>query len=363
MQDTPAILHIHIGDDTTHEIPADMLCRMLQSVQNLAHLTVAAKTDRGNQKRIFGKTTTIPREYKLICELPQAGSYCIPFRMKNVACPLIDDGLSILRETFLAIATIAGGGNLYDTPLRNLSPDNRGRFYHNLQQLSPSPNDAFKVTIDTDWPGDERLKSIAFTPTLLQCAKATLIQEEERPEQIMTVIGDLISVDFERHLLVIRHYGTHKEIACSYRPEVVDQILQNRDSGVIVTGTFTLDGEGNPKTLSNVSSIQPVDLSPINLDLCEIGSVTLRKRGAEPITIQPFLDEDTKQYFIAERKDLGIEAIAPTREELIQETSQQLVFNWQQYAMEADDILTQSAQALKRSLLKHYALIEETTNA
>lgn len=367
MQNAHATLHIHVGDDTTHEVPADVLCRLLNSMQNLVHLTAAARTDRGACKRILGETSAIPKEYKLICELPQAGSYRLPIRLENVLRPLLNDGRLILLDTLLSISVLAAGGTLAETPLRDLSPDNRARFFQNLQHLIPSSEDSSYLTIDTEesFRASQSIpKEIKLTQELLLNAKDKLVPPEERPEQIMTVIGDLISVDFERSILSIRHSGTHKEITCSYRPEVVDQILQNRDSGILVTGTFTLDEDGNPKTLSNVTSIQPVDLTPINLDECAIGLTTpLRSCNSEPILLTPFLDGETRQYFIAECPELGIEAIAPTREGLIQEISQQLLFNWQQYAMESDDILTQSAQELKRSLRTHYTLDEETTNA
>ena len=354
MGEAAARLHIHSGDDSRHEITANLLCQFVQSLQLMTHLTAAAKCGMGSRRRILG-TSSFTEEYQLVCELPQAGSYVLPFRIRNVACPLLDESAAIFSAMMVALVGVASG-DISNTVLVNLSTENRARFADALSKMTAKDGKSWRVSIDTDADPIEDVPAVfEFTKTVTDQAVKILKVEEDVPEEIMSVIGELISVNFESNSLSIRHNVTKKEIRCAYRPEVVDQILQDRSGGVQVTGKFTLDSDGNPKSLSDVSSIVPVDLSRITITMFSAGEVVVRSFANVDVSITPALDDDTKQMFVAENPALGIEAIATTRDELIAEISEQLSVNWLEYAKADDEDLTDTAKDLKRSLLAHYA--------
>lgn len=354
MSAASALLHVHTGDDTQHEITADLLCQFVRSLQEMTYLVATAKMGMGNRKRIFGVSDLV-KECQIFCELPKAGSYVLPFRIRNVARPLLDDSASVFSALMLALTGIASD-DISSTVLMQLSTENRARFASAVSQMSAKRGKGWRVSIDTD--ASSRPEGVPavfeFSDQLTAKAERMLNMVDDDQEEIMSVIGELISVNFENNTLSIRHHGTRKEICCSYRPEVVDQILQNRSRGVQVTGRFTLDDAGNPKSLSDVSSIVPVDLSSISVETFEAGGVRVRSLLNADVTFLPQLDEETKQLFVAENVRLGIDAYAGTRDDLIAEIAEQLAVNWLEYAKAKDEDLTVTAQELKRNLLSCY---------
>lgn len=354
MSEASAILHIHTSDDSLHEITADLLCQLVQSLQQMTYLTAAAKAGMGTRRHIFG-TSGFTDEYQLVCELPKKGSYVLPFKIRNVVNPSLDQSAAIFSDLMIALAGVEAG-DISKTVLVNLSTENRARFASALSKMTAKQEKSWYVSIDME--GALSIEGVPqvfeFSKNLANQAERVLKISEEIPEEVMSVIGELISVNFESNTLSIRHNGTHKEISCSYRPEVVDQILQNKSGSVQVTGKFTLDNDGNPKSLSDVSSIVPVDLSQIIIPSFTVGNSVIHSVANADVAIIPTLDENLKQMFVAENKELGIEVFAVTRDQLIDEIIEQLVVNWLEYAKAEDGGLTSAAKDLKRSLLAHY---------
>lgn len=355
MSEASAMLHIHTDDDSQHEISAELLCQFVENLQKLTYLTAAAKSGKGNRKKIFG-TAEFAEEYQLVCALPKAGSYILPFKIRNVAHPLLDESSAVFAAMMAAFVGIQSG-DISHTVLPDLSPENRARFATCVSKLSPKNGKSWRVTIDTD-------KHLAvngvpevfeFSHELTESAEKVLNAPVEIPEEIMSVIGELVSVNFESNSLVVRNYATHKQIECLYRPEVVDQILQNRSGGVQVSGKFTLDDEGNPKKLTDVSSIVAVDLSRIVVSSFVANGENIRCVAGKDASFVPQLDEETRQMFVVTRDELGIEVFASTRDELVDELNEQLAVNWLEYAMADDSELTETALAVKRNLLAHYS--------
>lgn len=355
MSEASAVLHIHAGDDSQHEISAEILCRLVENLQRLTYLTAAAKSGKGNRKKIFG-VAEFAEEYQLVCSLPRAGSYVLPFKIRNVALPLLDESAAIFAAMMIAFVGIASG-DISQTILRDLSPENKARFASSVSKLSPKKGEHWRVTIDTDEQHaiNGVPKVFEFSKDLAEKAERVLNTPAEIPEEIMSVIGELVSVNFENNSLVVRNYATHKQIDCLYRPEVVDQLLQNRSGGVQVTGKFTLDDEGNPKKLTDVTSIIAVDLSRVVVSSFIAGEKKVTCKADKDVSFIPQLDEETRQMFVVTRDDLGIEVFANTREELIDELNAQLAVNWFEYALVDDSELTATAQLVKRNLLAHYS--------
>ena len=110
---------------------------------------------------------------------------------------------------------------------------------------------------------------------------------------------------------MIQYPPTRRELSCTYLDEVEDTIIAARRGLFQVRGKFVLDRSGHPKRLTDVHSIEPVDLTPIEV-------LELEAKGcwfvADPaLIVEPGLDRETRQFFSAhvERPSRVLRASAP----------------------------------------------------
>ena len=164
----------------------------------------------------------------------------------------------------------------------------------------------------------------------------------------MTVTGELLRVNIENHTLVIRYPPTRGEIQCQCEPAVLGTVLRNYDLTIQVTGLYTLDRKGHPIRLTGVTRVEPIDLSPMTFDHIEWKSRRLILHP--PLSLDPTMDEESGQLYILSDDELGILVFAQTREQLADELSGQLFFQWDAYARESPNRLTSSARRLRQAL-------------
>jgi hypothetical protein len=148
---------------------------------------------------------------------------------------------------------------------------------------------------------------------------------------------------------------THRSLDCYYLSEVEDSLLEGRRDLIEVTGRFILDREGHPERLTEVSSIQPVDLSPMALDsFIEQDGKTLELLS--DLIFIPNLDADTKQFYTIHNESLKIDVEGITREILMGNLKDQLFFLWDIYGHDSinTSVLTKGAQKLRLNLRKHF---------
>lgn len=91
------------------------------------------------------------------------------------------------------------------------------------------------------------------------------------------------------------------------------------------------------------------DEQSINLGEYDYGNFILRFRT--PIQLFPTKDESGRLLRL-EYPDLGIHVFAETREQLLEELWEQILFLWEDYALCCDDEMTLQSQILKKNLLK-----------
>jgi hypothetical protein len=94
---------------------------------------------------------------------------------------------------------------------------------------------------------------------------------------------------------------------------------------------------------------EPIDLSPMVFDRIE-----WRGRQLEidpPLVLEPTLDEESGQLYTVIDQDLGIDVFATSREQLVEELAEQLLFAWDAYARGAPENLTSAARRLRDALL------------
>jgi hypothetical protein len=193
--------------------------------------------------------------------------------------------------------------------------------------------------------------AIGFTvqdhPEVVVTAKAARTVEawvsQDDADTIMTVTGQLIRIDFDQFKVVIRYAPRCRELECVYLPDIEDTIVENRREPIQVTGRCTLDADGHPVRLANVTRIEPVDLSPMTFDLVEHDGRSLRLDP--PLTVVPTLD-DSEQLYVISDDELGLHLFAQTREQLAEELAEHLVFSWDTDVAEDPSRPIESAQHL-----------------
>lgn len=97
------------------------------------------------------------------------------------------------------------------------------------------------------------------------------------------------------------------------------------------------------------SRAEPIDLSPMVFDAIE-----WRGRQLEidpPLVLEPTLDEESGQLYTVIDQDLGIDVFATSREQLVEELAEQLLFAWDAYVRGAPENLTSAARRLRDALL------------
>jgi hypothetical protein len=337
-----ALLRLEGGDAVHHEARAEHLAAVLSGLQKIAYL-FAAK-DAGAEVGARVKPSQSQRDrYAIRVGVPKAGSYALPLAQGagHQAEILPDFGsdslLDRIRDVFASIAA-----NDLQALSRSLPGSLARKGLIEVSKWLPSQREGLAVSLQTakhpvpvslDWRANK------FVKATLQGAAGT--------DAVMTVTGELQRIDFSSRLATLIYPPTRTEIQCSYLPEVEDTIIESRREPIQVTGRFVLDEDGNPKRLTDVTRIEPVDLSPIVV----IGIDDPGVKWREPLELTPSLDEESQQYLCVNDPSIGLDAFAQTRDLLFDEIREQLAMLWTEYACADDADLDDSALALKHELL------------
>lgn len=349
-----ATIRLTNDTDGMQEVPADILARALSGMQQLVYLIATAQEHKTIGVR-FRLSQEIQQRYSLSCRIPQSGSYAIPIALRT------DDGKSSLftnysellgkAETlFSAIQT-----NSLET-LFDAFPDGkvRNRALREVRKLLPKPGEGWKLGFQQ---GD-RPEILLASDSVIPIIDRELAQDTPE-DTVMTVTGELIRIDFDKRTVVLRYPPTRQEIECVYVEELEETMIENRRALIQATGQFTLDDEGNPTKLTDVTRLEPVDLSPIILKIVHWQGRDFRFR--QPLMLHPSLDEESQQLYVAEAPDLTLLAYAQTREQLLQEIGEQIAFMWDAYVNSSEDDLAADALRLRHHLAE--VVWEESQNA
>lgn len=354
MSQPEAIASIRLSndDDGMHEVPADVLARSLAGMQQLVYLIGTAQEQRTIGIR-FRLTQEIQQRYSISCRIPQPGSYVMPISLgsSSVDSSLFTNYAQLLSKIEKLFSAIYLGNSEL---LLDVFPDGklRNRALREVRKLLPKPGEGWKFGFQQGNNAE-----ILLAP---DSAIATIDREltQNSPEDtVMTVTGELIRIDFDKRTVVLRYPPTRTEIECVYVDELEETMIENRRELIQATGQFTLDDEGNPAKLTNVTQLEPVDLSPISLKT--VYWQEREFRFTRSLILQPKLDEESSQLYVVENPDLTIHAYAQTREQLLQEIGDQIAFMWDTYAKESEDKLAPDALRLRQRLLKDFREVIE----
>jgi len=329
-----------------HRIPSDVLTRIIDGFQNIAWNLGAASEDAAYGERSRRISSDLKKKYMIQWGLPKEGSYVLTLY------PPVEQKID---TTIMEVLMALGTGSF--EKLKKIIPDSRLR--SKLLEILK-----FLPRVGENWllKYTSKNHSVSLDAKSSQKIKAWFSESlsAPQPDEVLTIKGELLRIDFEAKRVAVRYLPTHRSLDCYYLPEIEDSIVESRRGLIEVTGCFVLDREGHPERLTEVSVIQPVDLSPMNLDQY-IQQDRKELRLTRPLIFVPILDEETKQLYVIRNESLNIEVDATTRETLMQNLEDQLVFLWDTYGSDLVDpnTLTKSALRLRQSLREQF---EEISN-
>jgi hypothetical protein len=235
------------NEDGKHEVPADVLARTLSGMQKLVYLVATVQEQRGFDRR-FRVSQEIQQKYTLCCQLPQSGSYAVPFTMGtgDAQMSLLSTYESLLESIEGILSSIYSGQ--LDDLVRHI-PDGklRNRVLLEVRQFLPKVGEGWQV-------GFQRVEhsEVLLTADKAVAAIDRILSQDTPEDTVMTVTGELIRIDFDKQTVVLRYPPTRREIECLYVDELEETMLENRRELIQATGQFTLDEEGNPIKLTGV---------------------------------------------------------------------------------------------------------------
>ena len=344
MSEETAELRIQGTEPDDHDVPAEVLVRMLNGLRQMA-LIFAAAADHQEILHRFKPSAELRSRFTLRCGVPKPGSYVMPVSLVDSSAqgqlqppPAI---LGNIRQ-FIDAAATENVGRMWD-----LLPDSRyrERAFRELRSIAPKGGDRWTASFSL--PNQAPASIDARVTRVVERLLAAGAEEQT----VMTVTGELVKIVFDEHKLTIRYPVNNREIECSYVPEIEDDLLESRRGLIQVTGTFTLDTDGQPNRLSDVTRIEPVDLSPLIFGrIANVGPALI---VTPELRLVPHLDE-AKQLYVVEDEGLDLNVYAYTREDLADEIVAHLLFAWDEYAKANPAALTLKAQELRAALLARF---------
>ena len=341
-------LYIDDGAPEAHRVASSVLVSILENSQRAFELIGLYLEGRPVKERAT-VPAAIRRRFQLVCNLPHPGSFAVPIAVEDLS-----GGLSFLepREKALEIFKRLTVGIFArdQQAILNALPDQRllRRVLEAIKGMAPRADAKWRLRLSDA----SDLLFAEFNLNTIPFIQETIVPQEER-EASRIVTGELKSIDFTARKFVIIYPPTNHELDCIYEDAVEDLLIENRRDLVQVTGRVLLDDTGQPKQIIDVNDIRDVDLSPMVVERVRYGDLSLR--ATVPVLLEPIMDA-SKQLLCVERADLGIDAFAPTREDLLAELNEQVAMLWREYALADDEILDAEAHHLKRALLDAWAI-------
>jgi len=329
------------AESADHTVPADVLLRALDHLQKIVYLLAASETKQPINERL-ALTEEFRNRHGLRCGVPKASSFAVPLYTRpdrSLFGPAT--GPSPLDRTFDVLRSASQEAW---ASLAQAVPDPKylTRILAELQAMLPRPGDRWGVAFRVG------SNHVALDSRTYRAVR-DYVSPDVVEDTVMTVTGDLDRVDIAKRRIVIRYRPTGREIPCYCEGPALESVLENWSEPIQVTGRFTLDRTGHPTRLTHVTRVEPIDLSPMTFDRIDWSGRHLLIDP--PIKLEPKMDDETGQLYLLVDPELDIDVFARTREEVIDELSEQIMFQWDIYALEVPGKLTSGARRLRSSLL------------
>lgn len=324
-------------------VAAVALAQSLVALQRLVHL-VAMRAEGRIPGRRIRPSIEIQQRYRLVCDVPQEGSYIAPVRLEGEADLLSPEArVKVMKETSDLLSAFGNGDE--DHLLEVVADQTWRRFYlEALDGLHPPPGTKVelkivqqgKVLIDTQ-------SSRSFV--------SRLSRQSDRRAARGSVIGELKRIDFAKQEITIRHLTTSQDLTCLYEAHVEDALLAHPRDLVVVFGTVTRDATGRPTSIEDVDHIEPADLNAE--PIVSISLVRTSVSPKVPLSAEVTFDEDDAVY-LASIDELDVRVFAERRSGLAEALADELSLLWRRYALADDDRLTPAARRLKTKMHDYF---------
>jgi len=332
--------HFKGGCADAHQLPVELIINLLNNIRELTYLIVAQEYGITYNER-FNPSRKIRDDYIIKCELSKEGSYTQAISFDYAGEEMLFEPIKPGEYINKLLGFILESS---EQKINHLFPNVklRSKALSCLREAFPrTDNNIYLEIID----GKNVTSSIAIQKNLTTIIDRTQAAVED---YMTAVTGRLISIDFDERKITIIHTTTKRELDCFYNEDIEDMLFENRRQLVQIIGLVTLDDNEQPKKITDVISIQEIDLSPIDFNDINYGKKKLHFK--ENLILTPRLD-NSEQLYTINYPELGLELFAYTRQEITSDVKSDIVYLWEEYAKAEDDTLTEDAKILKKKLL------------
>jgi hypothetical protein len=313
--------------------------RLLQGTQQLVLLLGAAQESRAFDQR-FRPTEELRARYQLWVGQTRVGSFVVPIEVVN------QDQKRLLpwEDPSPKVGLLIEAANRNDwSGFDGLLTDSayRQRVMRVLREMAPRAGEGWSAT----WRANGTSSRIDVQ---LGRRIKTKLDLQAYTSQPLTVTGRLITAKFAQHGAEISLPKLNRTLTFTYPAESEDELIEQRRGWVQITGSFKVDEDNNPLEAIEVTSADPLDLSPMHFDFIQCEGLTLRANT--PLILTPSLDDEINQYLEVSDPEIDLVAFGRNRDELADAVAREIVAAWHLYALESPDRLTLSAQQLATQL-------------
>ena len=336
-------------------VPVVVLANSLQSLQRAVHLLGMCQEGKEVRHRLR-VSAEIEERYRILCQLPEEGSYITPLMIGDTSQDLFDTAVGAVAESLhdLLSGIVAQDSSRICSVLPD--PKYRTPVLEALRKMTPRKQSDIEIALQSR-SGDDLYVPNKDANFLENIIEGHIVVDEDAFANAhyrfvgidtATFTGHLIGIDFDRRMLRLHYHPTERELQCHYQPEVEEALLENARELIQVVGQAQIDANGNPERINEVEKIIEVDLSDIEIDGFEVSGKRIIAK--QLVTFKPILDH-TYQHFALQDSLFGIQLLAGGREELKIDIYDELDLLWRQYAEERDEVLSDDALKLKNQLL------------
>lgn len=339
------------GRPEAHTVAASALAQSLDALQRLVHLT-AMRREGFTPGRRIRPSADIQARYRLVCDLPAAGSYSAPVRILDSDLLSPASSAAVLEEVGGLLAAV---GRQDEAWIVNRLPDPTWRRFSldAIDRMAPAPATGTDLEV---LRGGIRIIDTGVARLFVE----RLTRDASRSRMREAVIGEFKRIDFIARQITLRHAGTGRDLTCSYEPTVEETLLDHPRDTLLVFGTVTRDAAGRPESIGDVDHIEVIDEEPISVAPVQVGNDLIEP--TEPIEAEVRFDERDSLY-TATIPSLSISTFAETRDGLSDAVESELSLLWKHYAGADDAKLTPAAQTLKRRMQAAFRKVSNATQA
>lgn len=346
-------LHFEGAKTQGHTLPANALVQALQSFQKAVYLIAMAES--GKEVRQRARTPRdMEKRYSLVCQVPTEGGYALPMTLGVTDNLLLD--VHNIAGFSNKVKIIAGAIGVGDSELLNkYLPD---RYYRRsvlsaFNEMQPPRNSGLVISID-DYKKN-RILDGKFAKDNIDKLRTT--PEPAIPITSGYVSGELVEMKFQERRLKVKLLVSGRGLEANYSEDFEPVLLNHPRDLIQVHGNIVYDVNGIPVSISDVDEILEIDDSPIEVEQFEAnGSLYKAKRQ---ISFPVKFDVETQLFEI--EGDFGIVLGAETRPYLESQLYAELSMLWVEYAEASEDILTETAKALKLELINSFEVLHDAS--